>query len=120
MICSRVTGLVAARSGFPHQVTVQEAYLAGVALLSDRQPKRIRVESRADGFPAIWLHDDDASMARILVIIGPCDCASLLINSNTWSPTSRRNLGTRPLFEGNGDRAFGGTETISSPDTRLD
>ena len=56
---------------------MREACLAGVALLSDRQPKRIRVESRASGFPAIWLHDDDASMAWMLVTIGPCDWCQL-------------------------------------------
>jgi hypothetical protein len=56
---------------------VREACLAGVALLSDRQPKRIRVECRSGGFPAIWLHDDDASMAWILVTIGPCDWCQL-------------------------------------------
>jgi len=56
---------------------VREACLAGVALLSDRQPKRIRVECRAGGFPAIWLHDDNARMAWILVTIGPCDWCQL-------------------------------------------
>ena len=56
---------------------VREACLAGVTLLSDRQPKRIRVECRTRGFPAIWLHDDDASMAWILVTIGPCDWCQL-------------------------------------------
>jgi hypothetical protein len=56
---------------------VREACLTSVALLSDRQPKRIRVESRSGGFPAIWLHDDDASMAWILVTIGACDWCQL-------------------------------------------
>ena len=56
---------------------VREACLTGVALLSDRQPERIRVESRSSGFPAIWLHDDDVSMAWILVSIGACDWCQL-------------------------------------------
>jgi hypothetical protein len=45
--------------------------LAGVRLLSDRQPTRLRVESHSSGPPHIWLHDDGSSIAWIVVDIGP-------------------------------------------------
>ena len=56
---------------------MREVSLSGIRLFSDRQPERMLVESRADGFPAIWLHDEDAGMAWILVTIGECDWCQL-------------------------------------------
>jgi hypothetical protein len=49
---------------------VRDVLLSGVELLSDRQPKRIRIESRGANFPAIWLHNEDADLAWVLVVIG--------------------------------------------------
>ena len=55
----------------------RDVSLSGFELLSDRQPKAIRIESRAKDFPAIWLHDEDASLAWLLVVIGGCDWCQL-------------------------------------------
>ena len=49
---------------------VRQVSLSGIRLFSDRQPETIRVDS-AQGFPAIWLHDENPLMAWILVTIGP-------------------------------------------------
>ena len=49
---------------------VREVALCGFALLSDRQPKKLRIESRGADFPAIWLHNEDADLAWVLVVIG--------------------------------------------------
>ena len=49
---------------------MREDALAGVALLSDRQPQRLRVEDHSSGPPHIWLHDDEAETAWIVVDIG--------------------------------------------------
>ena len=56
---------------------VRDVSLSGLVLLSDRQPQTIRVESRNEGFPAIWLHDEDPDMAWLLVVIGECDWCQL-------------------------------------------
>jgi hypothetical protein len=56
---------------------VRDVSLSGFTLLSDRQPKAIRVESRAEDFPAIWLHDEDPDLAWLLVVIGECDWCQL-------------------------------------------
>jgi hypothetical protein len=55
----------------------RDVSLFGIELFSDRQPATIRVESRTEGFPAIWLHDENACMAWILVTIGDCDWCQL-------------------------------------------
>jgi hypothetical protein len=56
---------------------VRDVSLSGVELLSDRQPKRIRIESRSADFPAIWLHNEDADLAWVLVVIGACNWSQL-------------------------------------------
>jgi hypothetical protein len=48
---------------------VRDVLLSDVELLSDRQPKRVRIESRGADFPAIWLHNEDADLAWVLVVI---------------------------------------------------
>ena len=77
---------------------VRDVSLSGFALLSDRQPKVIRVESRSDDFPAIWLHDEDANLAWILVVIGECDWCQLAyqfghelghVLCNSWDELAR-------------------------------
>jgi hypothetical protein len=45
--------------------------LAGVRLLSDRQPGRLRVDSHTSGPPHIWLHFDGTPIAWIVVDSGP-------------------------------------------------
>jgi hypothetical protein len=49
---------------------MREVSLAGVKLLSDDQPDRIRVEDHSSGPPAIWLHDDHSRTAVIIVDAG--------------------------------------------------
>ena len=56
---------------------MREVSLAGVKLLSDRQPGKIRVDNHASGLPAIQLHDDRTSVAWIIVDIGTDDWSKL-------------------------------------------
>jgi hypothetical protein len=51
---------------------MRDVSLSGIKLFSDRQPKTIRIESRTGGFPSIWLHDNSAVRAWIIVNIYPC------------------------------------------------
>jgi hypothetical protein len=73
----------------------RQACLAGVRLVSDRQPERIRVDNHAKEPPHIWLHFDRAPFAWIVVDIGPRDWSKLAyqfghelghVLSNIWSP----------------------------------
>jgi hypothetical protein len=57
------------------------ACLADVPLLSDRQPTMLRVENRPSGNPAIWLHSDGATLAWIVVNVGPRDWCKLAYQS---------------------------------------
>jgi hypothetical protein len=72
--------------------------LADVRLVSDRQPQRLRVEDRASGPPAIWLHAAPAATAWIVVDIGPRDWCKLAyqfghelghVLCNSWGPLAR-------------------------------
>ncbi len=56
---------------------MREACLAGVRLLSDQQPERLRVDNHFDGPPAIWLHSDPATTAWVIVDIDPRDWCKL-------------------------------------------
>jgi hypothetical protein len=56
---------------------MREACLAGIKLLSDQQPSGLRVENHTSGSPAIWLHDDDGTIAWIIVNIGERDWSKL-------------------------------------------
>jgi hypothetical protein len=56
---------------------IRGAALAGVRLVSDRQPRRLRVENRSSGLPAVWLHDEPADTAWVIVDIGPADWSKL-------------------------------------------
>jgi hypothetical protein len=71
------------------------ACLDGVALVSDRQPSRLRVEERSSGPPAIWLHRDGSSVAWVIVDIGERDWSRLAyqfghelghVLANSWQP----------------------------------
>ena len=55
----------------------REACLSGIELLSDQQPKKIRVDNRSPGPPHIWLHSDYPSTAWIVVNVGTCDWCKL-------------------------------------------
>lgn len=52
---------------------LREVALAGIRLLSDRQPREIRVDAQSSGPPAIWLHTDHPDTAVIYVDIPPHD-----------------------------------------------
>jgi hypothetical protein len=56
---------------------MRQACLAGVRLVSDRQPSRIRVEDHSSGPPAVWLHADPPETAWVIVDIGPRDWSKL-------------------------------------------
>ncbi len=77
---------------------LRDVSLSGIELFSDRQPVTIRVESRTEGFPAIWLHEENAGMAWILVTIGECDWCQLAyqfghelghVLCNSWDKVAR-------------------------------
>ncbi|GIQ71980.1 hypothetical protein [Bradyrhizobium sp. RD5-C2] len=56
---------------------IREVDLSGLRLLSDRQPKKIRIENRDEVTPAIWLHSDQPDMASIVVNVGYADWCRL-------------------------------------------
>jgi hypothetical protein len=56
---------------------IRNACLAGVRLLSDRQPERIVVDNHSSGSPSIWLHDDQPTTAWVIVDIGVADWSKL-------------------------------------------
>ncbi|WP_246093877.1 MULTISPECIES: hypothetical protein [Mesorhizobium] len=77
---------------------MRHACLDGVRLLSDRQPKRLRVDEHTSGTPAIWLHPDGSSMAWIIVDIGERDWSKLAyqfghelghVMANSWQADAK-------------------------------
>ena len=56
---------------------MRAACLAGVDLLSDRQPEKLRVDDRAGSNPAVWLHAEFPTTAWITVIVGTRDWCNL-------------------------------------------
>jgi hypothetical protein len=77
---------------------VRATCLAGVRLLSDRQPVRLRVENRSSGNPAIWLHGADSTSAWIIVNVGAQDWSKLAyqfghelghVLANSWDANSK-------------------------------
>jgi hypothetical protein len=56
---------------------MRRACLAGVALLSDHQPEKLRVDDHSSGPPAIWLHTDNPTTAWIIVVVGTRDWCNL-------------------------------------------
>jgi hypothetical protein len=56
---------------------MREACLAGVALLSDHQPEKLRVDDHSSGPPSIWLHTDNPTMGWIIVDVGTRDWCNL-------------------------------------------
>jgi hypothetical protein len=49
---------------------MRRSCLRDVRLVSDRQPARLRVDEHPSGSPAVWLHDDPAATAWVIVDIG--------------------------------------------------
>jgi hypothetical protein len=56
---------------------MREVCLAGVNLLSYRQPSGIRVEDRTSSSLSTWLHNDASRVVRIIVDIGERDWSRL-------------------------------------------
>jgi hypothetical protein len=74
---------------------MREACLAGVRLVSDRQPGRLRVDNHAAGLPHVWLHGEGAALAWVVVNVGPRDWSKLAyqfghefghVLANSWQP----------------------------------
>lgn len=77
---------------------MRDVSLAGLCLLSDRQPERLRVDSHTTGPPHIWLHFDGAPLAWIVVDVGPRDWSRLAyqfghelghVLCNSWGPDAK-------------------------------
>jgi hypothetical protein len=77
---------------------MREVCLAGVRLLSDRQPNGLRVEDRTSGPPFIWLHNHPSRIAWIVVDIGGnfwCQLAYQFghelghVLANSWGPDGK-------------------------------
>jgi hypothetical protein len=77
---------------------MREVCLAGVRLVSDRQPEQLRVDDHASGPPHVWLHFDGAPLAWIVVDIGPRDWSKLAyqfghefghVLCNSWGPDAK-------------------------------
>jgi hypothetical protein len=80
---------------------MREVSLAGIELVSDQQPDKLRIDEHPSGPPAIWLHGDPPKTAWIIVDIGPLDWCKLAyqfghelghVLCNSWGP----NAGPRP------------------------
>jgi hypothetical protein len=56
---------------------MREMCLAGVKLLSDRQPEKLRVDDTPTGPPHVWLHPDRPETACVVVDIGTRDWCKL-------------------------------------------
>jgi hypothetical protein len=87
---------------------MQFVCLSGVALLSDRQPERIRVDSHTSGSPAVWLHSDGARTAWIIVDVGARDWCKLAyqfghelghVLCNSWEADAKPSLPCQWLEE---------------------
>jgi hypothetical protein len=79
---------------------MRAACLTGVALLSDRQPEKLRVDDHSGSTPSIWLHTEDPTTGWIIVIVGTRDWCKLayqfghelghvLCNSWAWDAEPR-------------------------------
>ena len=77
---------------------MREACIAGVGLLSDQQPERVRIDDHSSGPPAIWLHEEPAKTAWIIVDIGArawCQLAYQFghelghVLCNSWGPQAK-------------------------------
>lgn len=51
--------------------------LGGVALVSDAQPKRLRIDNKTGKNPSVWLHSGNSTTAWVTVIVGTRDWCNL-------------------------------------------
>ena len=74
------------------------ACLTGVALVSDRQPAKLRVDDHSGGNPSIWLHTDNPTTGWIIVMAGTNDWCQLCyqfghelghVFCNSWEPDAK-------------------------------
>lgn len=74
---------------------MRTACLTDVALLSDHQPQKLRVDDHSSGPPSIWLHSDNPTTAWIIVDVRAQDWCNLAyqfghelghVLSNSWQP----------------------------------
>lgn len=56
---------------------MRRACLAGVVLLSERQPAKLRIDNHAGSNPSIWLHSEEPMTGWIIVIVGTRDWCNL-------------------------------------------
>jgi hypothetical protein len=77
---------------------MRTACLSGVALLSDHQPEKLRVDNRSGISPSIWLHTESPTTGWINLIVGPRDWCKLAyqfghelghVLCNSWDADSR-------------------------------
>jgi hypothetical protein len=87
---------------------MREVSLAGVELVSDQQPDKLRIDEHTSGSPAIWLHSDPPKTAWIILDIGPRDWCKLAyqfghelghVLCNSWGPTAQPRAPTQWLEE---------------------
>lgn len=87
---------------------IREVDLSGMRLLSDRQPRKLRIENHSEVAPAIWLHSDQPDMASIVVNIGYADWCRLAyqfghelghVLSNSWQFSAKPQPPTQWLEE---------------------
>ena len=86
------------RSALTVVTRMREVSLAGVRLLSDRQPGMLRVDSHTSGPPAVWLHFDGTPIAWVIVDVGTRDWSQLAyqfghelghVLANSWGPDAK-------------------------------
>ena len=56
---------------------MRQACLDGVRLVSDRQPKGLRIDEHPFGPRAVWLHSEPSDVASVIVDIGERDWSKL-------------------------------------------
>ncbi len=77
---------------------MRTACLSGVALLSDHQPEKLRVDDHSGTLPSIWLHTQAPTTGWIIVNIGTRDWCKLAyqfghelghVLCNSWQPDAK-------------------------------
>ncbi len=77
---------------------MRHSCLDGVRLVSDRQPRRLRIDEHTSGTPAVWLHPEGNGMAWIIVDVGERAWSQLAyqfghelghVLANSWQPYAK-------------------------------
>jgi hypothetical protein len=77
---------------------MRHSCLDGVRLVSDRQPRRLRVDQHTSGSPAVWLHPEGNGTAWIIVDVGERAWSQLAyqfghelghVLANSWQPHAK-------------------------------